>query len=80
MAPTKGIVEETTIKPRLGTALDRATGTPFAPSAGRVANVDRALERAREVLGRVDAFYSADVLKYRDARCEAGFDLLGPDR
>jgi photosystem II stability/assembly factor-like uncharacterized protein len=79
MPPTKGIVDDTTIVSRLQTALGEATGTPYAPSAGRVANLDWALEEARDVLGQIEAFYAREIPEYRDSLEGAGFDLLTAD-
>ncbi len=76
MGPTKGIVEDTTLTSELQGALGEATGTPFAPSAARVANLDAAMDRARGLLDEIDAFYAEDVAALRQALEESGFDLL----
>ncbi|MFW6206202.1 MAG: hypothetical protein ACOC5I_03115, partial [Gemmatimonadota bacterium] len=60
MPPTRGIVDDTTVTSRLQTALGRATGTPYAPSPRRVANLDWAMDEARSLLADVDAYYARE--------------------
>jgi hypothetical protein len=72
-----GIRADTTITSRLGGAIGEATGTPYAPSVGRVQQLDRAVARADEVLRAVESFYATEVPSYREALRAAGFDPLG---
>jgi photosystem II stability/assembly factor-like uncharacterized protein len=77
---TKGIVDDTTVTARLGSALGRATSTPDRPAPGRVAELGWALAAVDGLLAEIDRFYADDVPEYRDALAEAGFDPLGGAR
>jgi photosystem II stability/assembly factor-like uncharacterized protein len=78
-ADTKGIVDDTTVTARVGTALGQATSTPDAPSPERITRLDWAVARADALIAEIDRFYSTDVSEYRDALRAAGFDPLGED-
>jgi hypothetical protein len=77
MGPTKGIVDDTTLVAELQGAIGEATGTPYAPSAARVANLDDAMAKAQRLLDAIDAFYAEAVAELREALRGSGFDLLG---
>jgi hypothetical protein len=71
-----GIRADSSVTSRLGQAVGEATGTPYAPSAGRRAQLDWAMKAADEILTEIETFYAREVPEYRDALREAGFDLL----
>lgn len=71
-----GIRADTSVTSRLGQAIGEATGTPYAPSAGRRDQLDWAMKAADEILVEIETFYAREVPEYRDALREAGFDLL----
>jgi len=72
-----GIRADTTVTSRLGQAVGEATGSPYAPSAGRRAQLDWAMREADELLARIEEFFAREVPEYRDALGAAGFDPLG---
>jgi hypothetical protein len=76
MGPTKGIVDDTTLVSELQGAIGEATGTPYAPSTARVANLDDAMDKARRLLDAIDAFYAEEVAELRTVLRDSGFDLL----
>lgn len=71
-----GIRADSSVTSRLGQAVGEATGTPYAPSAGRRAQLAWAMEAADKILTEIETFYAREVPEYRDALREAGFDLL----
>ena len=71
-----GIRADTTVTSRLGSALGEATGSPYAPSPGRRAQLRWATEGADRLLGEITLFYADEVTAYRDALRAAGFDPL----
>jgi len=74
---TKGIVKDTTMTSRLGGAINEATGTPYAPSEGRLRQMEWTMRAAARLLGEIEAFYAEDLPAYRRTLTEAGFDLFG---
>jgi hypothetical protein len=77
MPPAKGIVQDTTVAAGLRRALGEATGSPYAPSRGRLQQLDWAEARVDAVLRQVEAFHAQEVPAYREALRQAGFELLG---
>ncbi|MGD2071552.1 MAG: hypothetical protein PVI57_23005 [Gemmatimonadota bacterium] len=71
-----GIRADTTVTSALGQAVGEATGTPYAPSAGRTAHLEWAMAEADRLLSEIERFYGADVPEYRERLDDAGFDLL----
>ena len=77
MPPTKGIVDDTTVTSRLQGAVGEATGTPYRPSPGRVAQLEWALTAVDGLLNEIERFYVEEIPEYRQSLREAGFDPLG---
>ena len=71
-----GIRADTTVTARLGAALGEATGSPYAPSPGRRAQLRWNMEVADRILGEIALFYADELPEYREALQAAGFDLL----
>jgi photosystem II stability/assembly factor-like uncharacterized protein len=71
-----GIRADNTITATLGRAVNEATNSPYAPSAGRRDQVDWAISQANGFLEEIDQFYSTELSEYRAALKEAGFDPL----
>ncbi|MDT8370239.1 MAG: hypothetical protein RQ745_13615, partial [Longimicrobiales bacterium] len=63
--PADGIRADTSISSRLGEALGEATGTPYAPSQGRIDQLDWAIEAADALLAEVDAFHDGMLADYK---------------
>ncbi|MGI9626040.1 MAG: WD40/YVTN/BNR-like repeat-containing protein [Longimicrobiales bacterium] len=72
-----GIRSDTTVTSRLGSALGEATGSPYAPSPGRRAQLRWATEVADGILGEILLFYTDEIPAYREELRSAGFDPLG---
>jgi hypothetical protein len=77
MPPAKGIVQDTTAAAGLRRALGEAAGSPYAPSQGRLQQLDWAEARVDAVLREVEAFHAQEVPAYRETLRSAGFELLG---
>jgi hypothetical protein len=77
MPPAKGIVQDTTVAAGLRRALGEAAGSPYAPSQGRLQQLEWAEARVDAVLRQVEAFHAQEVPAYREALRQAGFELLG---
>ena len=77
LPPGEGIRADTTLTSRLGQALGEATGTPYAPSEGRIQVLQWRMEEADELLADVEAFFMNELPEYREALDEAGFHPLG---
>jgi hypothetical protein len=75
-ADTKGIVDDSTVTARLGTALGNATSTPDAPAPGRVAELDWNVARATTLIQEIDRFYATEVSEYRAALRAAAFEPI----
>jgi hypothetical protein len=71
-----GLRGNNTITATLGSAVNEATNSPYAPSAGRRDQVDWAISQANGLLEEIDQFYSTELSEYRAALKEAGFDPL----
>jgi photosystem II stability/assembly factor-like uncharacterized protein len=72
-----GIRANNTVTADLGSAVNEATSSPYAPSAGRSDQVDWAMSEADSVLELIDAFYATELASYRAMLKDAGFDPLG---
>lgn len=71
-----GIRADTTVTSRFSAALGEATGSPYAPSPDRRAQLRWATERADGILGEITLFYEEELAAYREALRSAGFDPL----
>jgi photosystem II stability/assembly factor-like uncharacterized protein len=72
-----GIRSDTTLTARLGQAVGEATGTPYAPSQGRLDHMGWMMREADAMLAEIEAFYEGALAAYREALEAAGFDPFG---
>ena len=75
---TKGIVDDRTAMSRLGDILGQIGTSPGAPSAGQLAELERATRHAEALLAEVEGHYAEVVAPYEGALREAGFRILDP--